>query len=43
MKVIPLLNDIILVDKDDIEELNKEIIHLGKEKLDFLKKNLEEK
>lgn len=32
-----------MIDKQEIEELNKDIIQLGKDKIENLKKNLEEK
>ena len=42
-KMIPLLDNIILIDTEQIEMLNKEINRLSKNKISILRKSLEEK
>lgn len=42
-KIIPIAEDIILIDRSEVSKLNSEIINLGSNKLTLLKKSLEEK
>lgn len=42
-KMIPLLDNIILIDTEQIELLNQEINRLSKNKINILRKSLEEK
>ena len=42
-KIIPIAEDIILIDRNEVIKLNQDIINLGSNKLALLKKSLEEK